>query len=64
MLDIEKSSKNGLVCIYCDSAHWAFPLCFHYTTVGNRHRPWSFRIEFLCFGLVLGLNEYSRQEVL
>lgn len=51
--------KFGII-FYCDIDHWSFPVVIQYKTFGNRHRPWSFRIEFLCFGLVIGLNEESR----
>lgn len=43
-----------------DIDNWVFPLCFRYTLVGHDHRPWTFRIEFLCFALTLCIDEDSR----
>lgn len=43
-----------------DLSKWYFPLCFVYDTVGNRHRLWTFRIGFLCFSLVICIDEESR----
>ena len=44
---------------YLDTSHWVFPLSFCYDTVGNRHRPWMFKIGFLCFELIFWLDEDS-----
>ena len=40
---------------------WYFPLCFHYSTVGNNHRPWTFQIMFLCFQFTIRIDEDSRR---
>ena len=44
-----------------DITQWNFPICFHYTTVGNNHRPWTFQIGFLCFDFTICIDEDSRQ---
>lgn len=49
-----------MIQFYCDIDEWVFPLCFRYSTVGNRHRPWTFMVEFLCFSLVVCIDEDSR----
>ena len=40
-------SGRGTVAFYIDIDDWVFPLSFRYTAVGNNHRPWTFKIEFL-----------------
>ena len=52
-----------MVKFFCDIDDWVFPLCFHYTMVGNRHRPWTFKVEFLCFALVICIIERIRSIV-
>lgn len=37
----------------------AFPLCFRLLRVGNNKRPYSFIIQFICFELVIGIDEDS-----
>lgn len=54
------SSGRGPVVFYLDIDHWVFPLAFQYDTVGNNHRPWTFKIEFLCFSLVFCIDPHSR----
>ena len=49
-----------MIHFYFDIDDWVFPLCFRYTMVGNRHRPWTFKVEFLCFALVICIDEDSR----
>lgn len=49
-----------MIKFFCDIDDWVFPLCFHYTAVGNNHRPWTFKVEFLCFALVICIDEDSR----
>lgn len=49
----------GVILEY-DTTNWYFPICFHYTTVGNNHRPWTFQINFLCFSLIICIDEDSR----
>lgn len=49
-----------MIKFYCDIDDWYFPICFHYTAVGNNHRPWTFSIRFLCFELVFCIDEDSR----
>ena len=44
---------------YCDTSSWVFPLCLHLTCVGNRHRPYTFSIDFLCFRLIVCIDEDS-----
>ena len=44
-----------------DITNWYFPLCFHYSTVGNRHRPWTFQVMFLCFQFTICIDEDSRR---
>lgn len=58
---INVASKNGWVTFWFDPDEWCFPLSFHYSMVGNRHRPWAFRIDFLCFTLILNIHEDLRE---
>lgn len=44
----------------CDITQWYFPICFHYQTVGNNHRPYNLQIGFLCFNFIICIDEYSR----
>lgn len=50
-------SGRGAVVFYLDIDEWVFPLSFRYETIGNRHRPWTLKIELLCFSLVFRLNK-------
>ena len=43
-----------------DITQWYFPLCIKYSTVGNDHRPWTIQISFLCFNLIICIDEDSR----
>lgn len=49
-----------MIKFFCDIDDWVFPLSFNYTMVGNNHRPWTFKIEFLCFAIVFCIDEDSR----
>lgn len=53
-------SGRGTVVFYIDIDDWVFPLSFRYTAVGNNHRPWTFKIEFLCFSLLFCIDEDSK----
>lgn len=57
---INKKSRNGLIEFYFDIDDWFFPVSFQYTTIGNRHRPWTFRIGFLCFELIICIHEDAK----
>lgn len=43
-----------------DINHWYFPICFHYATVGNNHRPYTLQIGFLCFNFIICIDEDSK----
>ena len=53
-------SGRGAVVFCFDIDEWVFPLCFRYESVGNDHRPWIVRIEFLCFSLVFPVDKNAR----
>lgn len=53
-------SGRGTIVFYVDIDEWVFPLSLHYTAVGNNHRPWTFKIEFLCFSLQFRIDEDSK----
>jgi hypothetical protein len=60
-MPIFRIGKN--IVLYFDMSNWYFPLCFIYETVGNRHRPWIFKVGFLCLELCVYLNEENHNQV-
>ena len=54
--------ENNWVVLWIDASDWYFPLCIHYETYGNRHRPWALKIGFLCAELTVYLSEELRQK--
>ena len=42
-----------------DVGTWIFPISLHLTCVGNRNRPYTFSIDFLCFRLIVCIDEDS-----
>lgn len=43
-----------------DTYQWFFPLSVIVNLVGNNHRIYNIIISFLCFKLVLCIDEYAR----
>ena len=39
--------------------YWTFPIAFRLTLVGNNKRPYTFSIDFLCFRLIICIDEDS-----
>jgi len=44
---------------YADTWEWVFPISIQLDLVGNNHRPYTFKIMFLCFTLVFCIDEDS-----
>ena len=53
-------TKNEVIELWLDTFEWVFPLSFRYQTFGNRKRPWSFCINFLCFEMIIRIAPESR----
>lgn len=53
-------TKNEIIELWLDTFEWVFPLSFRYQTFGNRKRPWSFYISFLCFEMIIRIAPESR----
>ena len=44
---------------FTDISQWIFPLSLHITCVGNNNRLYTISLDFLCFRLILCIDEDS-----
>lgn len=54
--------KQRLIFDY-DLTTWVFPLSFTLNLCGNDYRPWNLMLNFLCFQLVICIDEDCYKEV-
>ncbi len=40
-------------------SEWVLPVSFHLSCVGNNKRPYTLSLDFLCFRLILCIDEES-----
>ena len=43
-----------------DIHKWRFPISLELNLVGNNHRPYNLIISFLCFSLIICIDEDTR----
>lgn len=55
--------KMGIIKFYTDMDKWVLPISLQLNLVGNNHRPYNLIISFLCFSLIVCIDEDARQKM-
>ena len=50
----------GIIKFDADFHRWVLPISLELNLVGNNHRPYNLIISFLCFSLVICIDEDAR----
>lgn len=50
----------GMIKFYADMHRWVLPISLEINLVGNNHRPYNLAISFLCFSLIVCIDEDAR----
>lgn len=50
----------GIIKFDVDMHRWILPISLELNLVGNNHRPYNFIVSFLCFSLIVCIDENAR----
>lgn len=50
----------GIIKFDVDIYTWILPIALELILAGNNHRPYNFRIRFLCFSLIICIDKDAR----
>lgn len=59
-MEVGVRQTMGIIKFDVDIHKWILPIALELNLVGNNHRPYNFMVRFLCFSLIVCIDEDAR----